>query len=68
MEFPRQEHCSGLPLPTPGGLPESGTKPVSPALATGFFTTVLPGKPVDDVAGHKRHFFLHNFLEVIIVF
>ena len=26
-------------------LPRSGTEPVSPALAGGFFTTELPGKP-----------------------
>jgi len=27
------------------GVPESGAKPASPALAGGFFTTDLPGKP-----------------------
>ena len=32
MEFSRQEHWSGVPL--------------SPAFAGGFFTTVLPGKPL----------------------
>ena len=26
-------------------LPELGTEPMSPALAGGFFTTELPGKP-----------------------
>ena len=35
----------GLPCPPPGELPDSGTKPVSPALAGGFFTTPPPGKP-----------------------
>ena len=42
MGFPRQEHWNGLPFPTPGDLPNSGTKPrslMSPALADGFFTT-----------------------------
>ena len=33
--FPRQEYWSGLPFPTPGGLPDSGIKPVSPGLAGG---------------------------------
>jgi len=44
MGFPRQEHCSGLPFPSPGDLPDPGIKPVSPALADGFFTTEMPGK------------------------
>ena len=37
--FPKQEHCSGLPFPTPGDLPDSGIKPMSPTLAGTFFTT-----------------------------
>ena len=45
MEFSRQEYWSGLPFPTPGDLPRSGTESVSPALAGGFFTTVPPGNP-----------------------
>ena len=45
--FPRQEYWSGLPFPSPGDLPNSGTKPVSPALAGGFLTTEPPGKPID---------------------
>ena len=32
MGFPRQEYWSGLPVPSPGDLPDPGTKPVSPAL------------------------------------
>ena len=40
--FPRQKYWSGLPLPLPQDLPDSGielTSPVSPALAGRFFTT-----------------------------
>ena len=37
--FSRQEYWSGLLCPPPGNLPDSGIKPVSPALAGGFFTT-----------------------------
>ena len=37
MEFSRQEYCSGLPFPTPCDLPDLGLKPVTPALAGGFF-------------------------------
>ena len=49
MEFSRQEYWSRLLFPTPGDLPDSEIEPtslVSPALAGGFFTTELPGKPV----------------------
>ena len=45
MGFPRQERWSGLPFLPPGDLPDPGIKPQSPALAGGFFTTELPGKP-----------------------
>ena len=31
MGFSRQEYWSGLPCPSPGDLPNSGIKPVSPA-------------------------------------
>ena len=37
MGFSRQEYWSGLPLPSPGGLPNPGIKPRSPALQE-FFT------------------------------
>ena len=32
MGFPRQEYWSGLPFPSPGGLPNPGIGPGSPAL------------------------------------
>ena len=51
MEFSRQEYWGGLPFPTPGDLPDPGIKPVSPALADGFFTTVPPGKPTEAIKG-----------------
>ena len=47
MGFPRQEYWSGLPVPTPGDLPDPGIEPASlksPALAGRFFTTTLAGK------------------------
>ena len=46
MEFPRQEHWSGLPFPISGDL-HQGFKPASPALASRFSTTEPPGKPID---------------------
>ena len=39
MEFSRQEYWSGMPLSSPGDLPDSGTEPMSllsPALAGRF--------------------------------
>ena len=45
MGFPSQEFWSELPFPSPGDLPDPGIKPMSPALACGFFTTEPPGKP-----------------------
>ena len=51
MEFSRQEYCSGLPLSSPGDLPNSGiepTSPASPTLAGRFFTTEPPGKPLQN--------------------
>ena len=44
MGFPRQESWSGLPFPSPGDIPNPRMKPMSPALAGGFFTIELPGK------------------------
>ena len=35
MGFPRQEYRSGLSFPSPGDLPNPGTKPTSPALQVG---------------------------------
>ena len=49
MGLPRQECWSGVPCPSPGDLPHPGLHPMSPespALAGGFFTNELPGKPV----------------------
>ena len=30
IDFSRQEYWSGLPFPSPGGLPDPGIKPTSP--------------------------------------
>ena len=54
MGFSRQEYWSGLPVPTPGDLPDPGIKSASlvyPALTGTFFTTVPPGKPEDNLGG-----------------
>ena len=45
MGFLRQEYWRGLPFPSPGDLPNPGIKPLSSALAGGFFAAEPPGKP-----------------------
>ena len=42
--FSRQEYQSVLPFPSPGDLPGPGIKPMSAALADGFFTAEPLGK------------------------
>ena len=46
MGFSRQEYWSGLPFPSPGDLPDPGTKPGSPALEADALTSEPPGKPL----------------------
>ena len=46
MGFPRQEYWNGLPFHSPGYLPNLRNERTSPALASGFFTTKPPGKPL----------------------
>ena len=45
MGFSRQEYWSGLPFPSPGDFPDSGTKPVSPALASSSPLSCLENPP-----------------------
>ena len=47
MGFSRQEYRNGLPFSPSVDLPDAGIKPVSPALAGGFFTAELSGKPIN---------------------
>ena len=50
MGFPRQEYWSGLPpFLSPENLPNPGIKPMSPALAGGFFTIEPPEKPISTI-------------------
>ena len=57
MGFPRQEFWSGLPLHSPGDLPDPGIKPTSPAalvLAGGFFTTEHIENPIKTNHGQMK--------------
>ena len=44
MGFSRQEYWSGLPLPSPGDLPNPGIEPGSPALQADSLLSEPPGK------------------------
>ena len=44
MEFSRQEYWSGLPFPSPGGLPDPGIEPGSPALQADSVPFEPPGR------------------------
>ena len=46
MGFSRQEYWNGLPCPPPGGLPNPGMEPGSPALQADALTSEPPGKPL----------------------
>ena len=43
MGFPGKNTGVEWPFPSPGGLPDPGIEPTSPALADRFFTTARPG-------------------------
>ena len=47
MGFSRQECWSGVPLPSPGDLPEPGIKPRSPTLQADALPSEPPGKPLN---------------------
>jgi hypothetical protein len=45
MGFSRQGYWSGLPFPSPGGLPNPGIEPESPTLEADALPSEPPGKP-----------------------
>ena len=45
MKFPRQEHWSGLPSPSPGYLPDPKTEPASLAWKAGSLPLNHQGRP-----------------------
>ena len=60
MGFSRQEYWSGLPVPSPGDLPNPWIEPRSPTLQADALTSDPPGKPThmhthtQIVFSHKR--------------
>ena len=45
MGFSRQEYWSGVPVPSPGDLPNPGIELWSPAFQADTLTSEPPGKP-----------------------
>ena len=57
LGFPRQEHWSRLPFPSPGDLLDPGIETeslASPVSAGGFFTTVPPEKPLSTAEPSRK--------------
>ena len=71
MGFPRQEYWSGVPLPSPGDLPDPGIKPWSPALQADSLLSEPPGKPkvgggeVKEVQGCQFMEGLAGFIKIL---
>ena len=57
MGFPRQEYWNGWLFPSPGALSDPGIKPISPAMAGGFFTT--------EPSGFDMHVQLYIWVELL---
>ena len=71
MGCPRQEGWSGLPLPSPGALPNPGIDPTSsasPMLAGGFFAAAPPESPViplsDTIFDNSLNLFAQHFSQL----
>ena len=46
MGFSKQEYWSGLPIPSPGDLPDPGIEPRSPTMQADSLPSEPPGKPI----------------------
>ena len=54
MGFPRQEYWRGLPVPSPGDLPDPGNESASLTSAGGFFITEPAGKPAMNIRSEVK--------------
>ena len=57
MGFPGQKYWSGLPFPTPRGLPDPGVKLKSPELAGGFLSLPSLVPPGCQLPKESKHSF-----------
>ena len=65
MGFPRQESWRGLPFPSSGDLPDPEVKPLSLALAGGFFTTSATWEALSNsqtLLNHEKNHLYHKIL------
>ena len=60
VEFFRQEYCSGLPLSSPGYLPNSGIKPGSPASQVDSLPSEAPINNTHPHTHTHTHTHTHN--------
>jgi len=61
LRFSRGEHWNGLPLPSPGDLPDPGIEARSLTLAGGFFTTEPSGKPFVYLTTIRKYLIKQHF-------
>ena len=66
MGLSRQEYCSGLPFPPPGGLPDPGLKPTSPALADDSLPLSHLGNPVNLVNRKETNTFVMLNMDTMV--
>ena len=67
MEFSRQEYWSGLLVPTPGDLPDSGIETASlvcPALQVDSLPAEPSGKHQNIIYAERKYLWLPRFPEV----
>ena len=70
MEFCRQEYWRGLPFPSSGDLPDTGSKPRSPVLQADSLPHKPPGKIIlEDPLGtaHQKFFSKKYFANIKIM-
>ena len=61
MGFSRPEYWSGLPLPSPGHLPDPGIEPGSPALQTDALPPEPPGKISGNSEQERYNYYSYEF-------
>ena len=62
MGFPRQEYWNGLPFPSPGDLPDPGSKSGSPT----FQADALPSEPPGKSSNYELHYIFKCFFDFVI--
>ena len=66
MGFSRQEYWSGLPLPSPGDLPDLGIEPRSSTMEADALTSEPPGNPGERITAGVREQARLGWLKIIL--